>query len=72
MGMDLELEVTKKLSKANNVMASIIDPLVTDRTSLWSRKRTTDLYSPKFEKTITPRKIRTTGSQNGRIAYDSG
>ena len=51
MGMDLELEVTKKLSKANNVMASIIDPLVTDRTSLWSRKRTTDRYSPKFEKT---------------------
>jgi len=53
-------------------MANIIDPLVTDRTSLWSRKRTTDLYSPKFEKIITPRKIRTIPSHNGRVANDSG
>ena len=53
-------------------MANIIDPLETDRTSLWSRKRTTDLYSPKNEKTYTPRKIRTIASQNERMANDSG
>ena len=49
--MDLEYEATKKLSNTNNDMPNIIDPLVTDRNSLWSRKRTTDRYSPKFEKT---------------------
>ena len=48
--MDLEKEAAKKLSNTNNDMVNIIDPLVTDRTSLWSRKRTTDRYSPKFEK----------------------
>jgi len=70
--MDLEYEATKKLSNTNNDMTNIIDPLVTDRTSLWSRKRTTDRYSPKFEKKNTPRIIRIKGSQNGRLANDSG
>ena len=51
MGTDLEYEAAKKLSNTNSDIANIIDPLVTDRNSLWSRKRMTDLYSPIYEKT---------------------